>query len=770
MLEEKLARFVMRHRLAVLAAILLVTVVFAYQLRYLEMYSEFDDLLPPRHPYTAVHIKFREKFGGANVVTLALEVKEGDVFNTATVTKVQRITRAMDLLPGVDHYQVASITHRKIRKTYVNPGGWIMTRPLVNETDLPDAEEELKRLKNDAATSIAYETLVSPDFKATLVTANFHETRIDYWGIFEGIQKIIKEEQDANHKIYVAGRPMLIGWVYYYFPQNLYISLMTLAVMTGLLGSYFRRLQGVIVPLTSAGVSAVWGLGFLSWLRYNLDPLGLVVPLLVLARTISHSVQLVERYFEEHDRLGGVKEATTAALAHLLRPGVLGVVTDALGILFITISTIPLMTKLAYYSAFLSASSIVTVFIMAPIFLSYLPAPRTGYVVEKALTTRILSRVALLSVGKGRWATLAATAVLAVAAGISSRNLVIGDVEAGSPVLRPNSEYNVAERRINEKFLGSDQLFIIVEGEKQDAIKDPRVLKTIEEFQEYMELDPNAGGSKALPQVVRTVSRVLHNNDPKWHRLPPDAYTVAGLLFQYENSAPIPEALSEYVDTFAQDANITVYYKDHRGSTITRALERAEEFVRQNPLDGAKFRLAGGLIGIFAAVNEEVAYSQELSLILILSTVFVLVVWGYRSLLAGLFLVLVLWLATVFTAAYMALQGLGLGIETLPVATVGIGIGVDYGIYILDRMKSEYARSGNYGEAIRTAITTTGMAVSFTATTLIGGVIFWYFLSDIRFQVEMSLLLSMLMFLNMMGALILLPVLVSLAQPRFVRA
>ena len=770
MRELAFARWVMCHRALVAVVIAAITAFFVYQLRHLEVYSEFDDLLPPWHAYTAVHKKFREKFGGANAVTLAVVVNDGTVFTAETVAKIHRITQAVDRLPGVDHYHVESLTHRKIRKTYVGPGGWINTEPLVNESKLPQTPEELDRLRNDTATSIAYGTLVSPDFRAAVVTANFHETRIDYSGIFDGIQKIARDEGDPGHEIHVAGRPMLIGWVYAYLPENIYIALFSTAVIVILLLSYFRRIHGALIPMVSAVTSAIWGLGFVALLRFNLDPLGLIVPILLIARTVSHGVQFVERYFEEYDRLKDVREASTVTMASMFRPGVLGILTDAFGILFIAVSGIPLMVKLAYYCAFLSMSIIVTVLIQAPLLLSVLPPPRGNYLEEKKLTRAVLTWIASLSAGRGRWATVVVTVVIAVVSAFYSRHLVIGDVDPGSPVLRADSAYNTAERKINERFPGSDQLFIIVEGEKNEVIKEPAVLKKIEEFQQFMELDPNAGGSKALPLIVRVVNRVLHNNDPKWQRLPPDAYNVGGLLFAYQNSASIPGAVAEYVDDFLQDANITVYYKDHRASTIRAALDRAQEFITKTPVEGIRFRLAGGFIGIYAAINEAVAYSNELSLTLILVVTFLLVAWGYRSFMAAILSVSVLLLATFITMAYMAWQGLGLGIETLPVASIGVGVGIDYGIYLIDRLKTEYQQTQNYEEAIRRAITTTGMAISFTATTLIAGIIFFYFFSNIRFQVEMSLLLSLLMFLNMVGALVLLPTMFYFIRPRFVRS
>jgi hypothetical protein len=179
------------------------------------------------------------------------------------------------------------------------------------------------------------------------------------------------------------------------------------------------------------------------------------------------------------------------------------------------------------------------------------------------------------------------------------------------------------------------------------------------------------------------------------------------------------------------------------------------------------FRLAGGILGILAAVNEEVEYSYWASLIAVFVACFVMCVISFRSVMAGLIIILPLALSQVLSEVFMRWRGIDLNINTLPVAAVAVGIGIDYGIYLLARISEEYENSKDHASANRIALETTGKAIIFTATTIIAGVIFWVFI-DLKFQAEMGLLLVLLMFLNMVDAMIFIPSLVTVFKPKFV--
>src|SRR3972149_7995740 len=337
----RFAELVMRHRLLATLLILGATTYLFLNFMHVHVLTSFDELLPQKHPYIDLHKEVRDKFGGANIVTISLEVRQGDIFNTKTLQKIKHITAPPALIPGITHYQLESIAHPKVRSLVINPDGTLNSYPVMPDI-MPKTKEELAQFKRDCFINDNVRgRLVSYDGNAALVSAAFYEQRLNYSIVFERLQKMRKELEDNNTTLYISGSPMLYGWIYYHYGHTtqLYrgasiivaISI-TLLVLFGLLIFYFRRLVGVLVPLVGAGISCIWGVGFAGIAGYTFDPLILIVHLLATARCISHSVQMTERFLEEYEETGDKKYSATRAMGDLFIPGMISVVTDAMGI------------------------------------------------------------------------------------------------------------------------------------------------------------------------------------------------------------------------------------------------------------------------------------------------------------------------------------------------------------------------------------------------------------------------------------------------------
>jgi predicted RND superfamily exporter protein len=353
-----------------------------------------------------------------------------------------------------------------------------------------------------------------------------------------------------------------------------------------------------------------------------------------------------------------------------------------------------------------------------------------------------------------------------VVGGNYARQLKVGDTEAGAAVLFADHPYNKAFRFFNQNFVGATQLVIIVEGSEKGAVKNYETLQTMEDFQRYMEIEGGAGGTLTFVNMIKRVFRMFHEGNPKWEILPKKPRHLGQIGSLIRNNSARGE-LDQWIEYDWTNATITCFYKDYDNELIKRSIAKAKEFIEANNSETVKFRLAGGLLGILAAVNEEVEYSYWVSLIVVFSAVLLLCVLTFRSVMAGLILIIPLTVSQILSEVFMLMKGIDLNINSLPVAAIAVGIGIDYGIYLLARISEEYEKSGDYRKANRRAVETTGKAIIFTATTLIAGVIFWVF-ADIKFQAEMGLLLGLLMFLNMFDALVLIPSLVTIFKPKFV--
>ncbi|MCU7810270.1 MAG: MMPL family transporter [Candidatus Thiodiazotropha sp. (ex Notomyrtea botanica)] len=679
--------------LSVIAAL---TLFFAIQVPNVKMYSDFADLLPQEHEYIQLHNSIRDTFGGANNVVMAVVVEQGDIFNASTLARIHRITQAVDNVSGVNHNLLSSLTHRTSRKVWLTDTGDVNSQPYYDPLKDQWTEAELSKLRDDVmANPRVFGLLVSPDLKAALIKAQFNEGQLNYAEIFTQLQEIRDKEFIEGVQIYATGQPMLWGWVYSYLDQLFIIFSTTVGIMLFLLIIYFRRAYGILLPMFGITISAIWGLGILSLLDYNLDPLTLVIPFLISARAMSHAIQLVQRFYGELEEVNDSREAAHRTFDSLFRPGSLGIVSDAIGLLLIALGSVPINVKLGIYASLWAVCVVFTVLIAVPLMLSLLPKPKAAAkrpAAEDALFGKV---AALVANRQGGMIVLGmAGLILVVGAQLSSR-VQIGESEPGSPILYLDHDYNVSSKVINERFPGSEELYIVARTDEKGGMKRPEVLRAIEDFQNHMLIDPELGGVKAVPDLVKQVNRIFHSDDPRWAIIPDTEAYVGGLMFAYMASSPVPGALKEFVDTDDQVANIVFFYKDHQAKTIRRAIHLAKEWINDpaNQVQGLHIELAGGLVGVTAAMNESAYESNMLIIPLVLALIFVFVTWFYMSLHAGFIMFLAMMFCTTATYAYMGLAGIGINVNTVPIIAVGIGVGIDYSIYIMDRIREETAKA-----------------------------------------------------------------------------
>ncbi|HPI93312.1 MAG TPA: MMPL family transporter [Deltaproteobacteria bacterium] len=766
-MPERFVAFLLRNRISVLSLIFVVTAIFGYYAWHLKVATDFISFYPPRHPFIKLYNEYRSMLGSANVMTVAVEVKGGgNIYNWKTIDKIDRITQAMLEIEGCNPAQLASITHPKLKNVEVTGSG-IMLKPLIHP-GIQRSELGLQEIKRIIYSNEGIRGFyVSPDDKSAAIYAGFWEEGWNPGKVYSQIQKIIKNETDAQHNIYITGYPALYAYIYSLAPQIMYMLIITLAVLISLLFYYFRTLQGILIPFFSAVISAIWGLGFASMMGYSLDPLILVVPLIISARLMSHSVQCMSRYYEEYLRLGDRSEAIISGYGEMLPPAALSTLCDAVGLLLISVATIPIMRNLGFFSSFWVMSILVTVTVLNPLILSFIKPPKEEKIKRQSygrVYSKISRMLVIPSEGKGRWVVVGITALILIVGGVYTHNLKIGDTEAGSAILFPDHPYNDSFRFFNKHFVGATQLIIVAEGKEKGAIRNYDTLHSMEEFQRFMETEGGAGGTLTFNNLLKRVYRMFHEGNPKWEMIPDSTRDLAQIGYIIRNNAA-PGEMDIYVDYSWTNASIICFYKSYNSDTIKNCIAKAREFIQKNKHDKVNYRLAGGLLGILYAVNEEVEYSYWVSLIVVFLACFMLCVIVFKSIKCGIILIVPLAVSQIITEVFMLVYGIDVNINSLPVAAIAVGIGINYGIYLLARINGEYAATGDYREANRIAMNTTGKTIVFTETTMLAGVFFMIFV-NMKFQSEMGLLLSILMLLNMINALILIPVLATILKPK----
>jgi predicted RND superfamily exporter protein len=382
---------------------------------------------------------------------------------------------------------------------------------------------------------------------------------------------------------------------------------------------------------------------------------------------------------------------------------------------------------------------------------------------------------------------IAIALVLFIVGDQMGRGLQIGDSQAGVPELRPDARYNLDAQVISSRFsLGVDAINIIAEAPSQACTEDYHAMADIDRFAWHMFNVDGVQQVITLPWVAKIINAGWNEGNLRWRVLPRDNFVLRQALQNVDTDTGL---LNAGCDTMP----IIIFTRDHRAETINRVVAAAKEYRRNNgigtetlvsagfmqgdraffnpkPMDELQpgevnYRLATGNVGVMAAVNEVVESAQFPMLVLVYLAIIVLCVITFRSIMGTLCIVLPLVLVSVLAYALMTFLGIGLKVNTLPVVALGVGIGVDYGIYIFSRVSVMLKQGMPLKEAYFHALKQTGKPVIFTAFTLAIGVGTWIF-STLQFQADMGKLLAFMFFLNMVGAVLLLPALARWLLPR----
>lgn len=775
---KSFADFVIKYRLMVLVVILGITVYFGYHLMQLRVTTNFNELLPQSHEYVKIHNQFREVFGGANFLVIMVSVDQGDIFNVNTLEKVRYITNELEKIQGIDRYKILSIASKKLKNPKITSWG-IEGVPLMFP-EVPKTKEGMEELKEAVYSNEAYYgSYVSFDSKKCLIFADFFEGELDYNVVYSELERLRKETEDENTTISIVGHPMHLGVVASKIDEMNMIMIGTGIVMPILLWLAFRSLLAALFVPFTAVISGVWGLGFMSLMGYNIDPLIFVMPFLISLMAFRHSHQLYNRYFEEYiktkDRLAGIR----VIIEEMFLPGMTSIATDAFGIAIVAIAPIPVLQKMAIAGCFWCFVTVVIGLILTPIVLSYIPISKTflKHIENEqkkeeertGFANRFADWLAPFLIGRGRYYVLAIVGVILVFSYYWSEQLIVGDAQVGSNLLYPKERYNKDSVRINKNLPLINPLYVVLEGQKNRALTDLQAITDIKNFSEYMVRHSGAVGAQNIISPLMAMPQKFHEDDPKWMGLAEDLPTANAYLIGLSMSGD-PGDMNKFLDPKLRQTNVVLFYTDKTGPTIEKAISTAKKYISDlsDLPEGFKYKLCGGVIGTEASINEMVKEKQLQTLALALLMVFVFCTINFMSIKAGLILVIPLLISNFMAFAYMAMNNIGLSVSTLPVSAAGIGMGVDYGIYMLARAAEEKKNHPDFTleQVLTETIKTYTKSVIYVAGTLVLGLLVWV-LSGLKFQAQMGMMLAVILFLNCLGAVFLVPVLILIFKPKF---
>ncbi len=753
------ANFIFRFRLPLLILLSVITIFLGYQASRLEVATDFAGMIPNEHEYIMNYQPFKGIFGGGNKLKIAVSSKKGDILTPDFLKLMRQINEDVMFVKGVDRLTVRSMVSPATRYFTVNELGFEAGR-VVPEI-IPKTDEGMARIKKNIGLAALRGRLVGMNMKSAMITADIYETGVDYLYVYRQLNEIREKYSDDDISIHISGFAMVVGFVTDALPKILTMFGITCIITIFILWRCFGNFGCAVLPLLSGGLSVLWGLGISRLIGMELDPMTTIVPFLVFSVGASHGIQMVKRYLEECESHVEGYNAALHALAGLMAPGVVALVTDAIGFFTIVMVPIGMIQDLAITASIGIACIIVANILGLTLVLSFFSnqlavSPALSKKKSASLVLRILTALSRLTHGKNAYKILAISVVLFLIGFFSARTMQVGDVNPGEPLLWEDSVYNRDVAKMMEDFLlgGVDSLSVVVSGETDGTCKNQDVLDVMVDYEWEMWHLPGVVAVISSIVLVERLNEMMHEGDVRWRTLPKDRLLLASLMSMSGSNSD-----TEFTDMGCKNMNIRLFLSDHKGDTLRRVVAKTKEFMEAHPLKGAKFVLAGSNGGVMAATNEEVDRAEVPMLFWVYLSIFIFCLIIFRSIKAPLIILAPLFLVSILSKAFMKAFGLGLNINTLPVAAMAVGIGVDYSIYMYSRLMEEREKAVDFSEAAKATLNTTGAAVLFTASAKTVGVLTWL-ISDLKFQADMGLLMGFMYVANFAGAILLMPALV----------
>jgi uncharacterized protein len=764
-----LERFVFNRRAWIVFVCILVTAVLGFQASRLEVNASFDKMIPISHPYIKNYFENRNDLKGlGNSVRIVVENPRGDIYDPTYLVALRRINDALFLLRGVDRPGVKSLWMPVVRWNMVTDNGFAGGPVMPDGFD--GSAQSIERLRANVARANIVGSIVANDLRSSVIQLplldRYPDTGrpIDYADFSHTIDEVLRTQGHGVVNTHVVGFAQLMGDLIDGLHQVvLYFGVAALIVLS-IIFLYTRCYRSTLLVVGCSLVAVVWQLGIVHTLGYVLDPYSVLVPFLVFAIGVSHGAQKMNGIMQDIGRGTDRYVAARYTFRRLFLSGLMALLADVVGFAVLMVIDIPVIKDLALAASVGVGILVFTNLLLLPILLSYVgvsaSAARRSVVNEYRSEVETKSGETVWSVlerfTERKWA-LAAIGAALILAGIgwlTSQRLQIGDLDTGAPELRVDSRYNRDTAYINQHYGLSSDVFVVIGKASHgncDANNFPLVTDA-DRLEAELRSVPGVQTTASVGSLSRWVTSGFYEGYPKWYTIDRVPSILNKTLWQIQLDHP--DLLNQTCTT----APIIAYLTDHKASTLSRVTEAAEKFANAHRDSDHQFLLAAGSAGIEAVTNIVVEKANRTMLILVYAAVVALCFVTFRSWRAVIVAVVPLAITSILCEALMVKLGIGVKVATLPVIALGVGIGVDYALYLLSVQLTRQRAGDTLRIAYRYALRFTGKVVALVGVTLAVGVVTWAF-SPIKFQADMGILLAFMFLWNMLGALVLIPAL-----------
>lgn len=763
--EQVIERVLFHKRLPVLLLFVLMTLWLGFQAVQIRPDASFVKMIPTQHPYVENYLRYRDDLSGlGNSLRVVVEAKQGDIFSAEYQNTLKQVTDEAFFISGVDRSALKSIWTPNVRWTEVTEEGFVGGPVIPPEYD--GSADSLAQIRTNILRSGQVGILVANDFKSAIIQMPLFDKdpetgeKLNYQAFSEKVETLIRQKYESDQiGIRITGFAKIVGDLIEGAKSVALFFAIAIGVTLVLLYLYSGSITGTLIPLTCSLVAVIWQMGILKALGYGLDPYSMLVPFLVFAIGVSHGVQVVNTVRLEQAEGADSWLAARRAFRAIYIPGLTALLSDGLGFVTLMVIEIQVIQDLAVAASIGVAVIILTNLLLLPLLMSYVGVGQKAIAKMRASQDKPTSLWMPLTVFARPSGAIIAVVFALVALGLGlygSQNLKIGDLDKGAPELRADSRYNLDNAFVTANYSTSSDIFVVMATTPEEQCTRFETLSMVDRFQHYLTNVPGVQNSVSLVDVSKRVTSGLNEGNLKWRSVSRNQFVI---------NASLSYVPSGFMNGSCSLLPVIIFLDDHKAETLQGVSSAVARFAAEHNSESLAFEMAAGNSGFEAATNEVIATAQYEMLAWVYGVVSILCLLTFRSIKTVICIIAPLALTSVLCQALMAHLGIGVKVATLPVIALGVGIGVDYGIYIYSRL-STYLVQGKYlPDAYLATLKTTGSSVAFTGLTLAIGVVLWV-MSPIKFQADMGILLTFMFLWNMLGALILLPALACLLHKR----
>ena len=773
-ISKSIASVLFAVRPLILLAFIAATVLLGFQASKIELNTDIRKMVPLDHPYIQNFLEHQNDLSlGNDVRVIVAETQGDDIFNEDYVNALKEVTDEVFALEGVDPSKIRSLWTSNVRWNEVTEQGFQGGEVIPAGYD--GSQDSLEQLRTNVLRSGQVGRLVADNFQSSVVHAYLLDALgddgVDIPALSARLEEIRGKYQDKypNVRIHIVGLAKKAGDVMAAAEEVAMFFFFTLGLIALLLLIDTRCLRSALTVTACSFVAVIWQLGIVSSLGFTIDPYSMLVPFLVFAIAVSHGVQIVNTLANYAAEGRSSLDSARSTFQALCVPGMVALVSDAIGFLTLYMIDVGVIRELAMAASIGVAVIIISNLVVVPLVLSYLGV--SGASIRKIQAGEKKDHPLAGLFARFTRTPLAALSIVVAVAGYGagiylSQDLKIGDLDKGAPELwpdpcedmdcprgyepKPRYRYNHDVNFLVSNYSVSADVLVVMGKTPMESCNTYQAMQTVDDLAWNLRNVEGVQDVTTIASATKLISTNMNEGSMKWATISRDQYALNNVM------SFMPDSL------YNLDCSLTpvyVFLDDHKAETLERVTGAVAEFAEaRNNKDVMELKLASGNAGVEAATNQTIAASQYPMLALVYAVVSVLILIAFRSFRAVICIIVPLGLTSILCQALMAHLGIGVKVATLPVIALGVGIGVDYGIYIYSKL-SEYLKQGmELEEAYKQTLKTTGKAVAFTGITLAVGVVFWVF-SSIKFQADMGILLTFMFLWNMIGALWLLPAL-----------